>query len=104
MKNNEGTNMHFSGKRAHQHIRINGKKMTVLSTAIRFPEGRLILRTDVFGQFSKMLDRVSDYEVQMSSGQRYLCEYVSMVKSSTLEKLEFRILRALPASGPNEKT
>ncbi len=91
------------GKRVHQHVLINGKKMTILSAAIHFPEGRLILRTDVFGQFSEMLDRDSDFEVQMNSGQRFLCEYVSMVKSSTLEKLEFQILRDLPASEPNEK-
>ena len=94
--------MHRNGKRAHQHIRINGKKMTVLSAAIRFPEGRLILRTDVFGQFSEMLDSASDFELQMSDGARYLCEYVSLVKSLTLEKLEFQLLRALPLSEPND--
>ena len=95
--------MHMNGKRAHQHIRVNGKKVTVLSAAIRFPEGRLILRTDVFGQFSEMQDSASDFELQMSDGQRYLCKYVSLVKSSTLEKLEFQIVRELKASEPNDK-
>lgn len=90
-------------KTSHQHIWINGKALTVLSARLRISEGRLLLRTDVFGQMNDLLGTSSEYELRLSSGERYLCRFLSFVKNERLEKLEFRVLQEMPDSDPKEK-
>ena len=90
-------------KASHQHVWINGKTLTVLSVSLHYPEGRLFLRTDVFGQMNDLLDTSSEYELRLISGERYRCRYLSLAKSERLEKLEFRVLREMPASDLQDK-
>lgn len=90
-------------KTPHQHVWINGKTLTVLSARLRMSEGRLLLRTDVFGQMNDLLGNSSEYELRLSSGERYLCRFLSFVKSERLEKLEFRVLQEMPDSDTKEK-
>lgn len=78
-------------KRLHQHIWIDGRKLTVLSAKVSFPQGRLIVRTDVFGQFN-FLQRSDSYEIRLSSGEQYRGRYVTFIKDPRLETCEFQLL------------
>ena len=83
--------MSYQEKRSHQHIWVGGKKLTVLSAKISFPQGRLTVRTDVFGQFN-FLQRSEDYEIRLSSGELYRGREVTFYKSTRLETCEFQLL------------
>jgi hypothetical protein len=83
--------MSYQEKRSHQHIWVGGKKLTVLSAKISFPQGRLTVRTDVFGQFN-FLQRSEDYEIMLSSGEQYRGRYVTFIKDPRLETCEFQLL------------
>ena len=83
--------MSYQEKRSHQHIWVGGKKLTVLSAKISFPQGRLTVRTDVFGQFN-FLQRSEDYEIMLSSGEQNRGRYVTFIKDPRLETCESQLL------------
>ena len=84
-------------KRLHQHIWIDGRKLTVLSAKVSFPQGRLIVRTDVFGQFN-FLKRSDSYEIRLSSNEQYRGRYVTFSKSPCLETWEFQLLPSVESN------
>ncbi len=83
--------MSYQKMRLHQHIWINGKTLTVISAKVSFPQGRLTVRTDVFGQFN-FLQRTVDYDIRLSSGEQYRAREVSFIKDPRLETCEFQLL------------
>ena len=89
--------MSYQEKRSHQHIWVGGKKLTVLSAKISFPQGRLTVRTDVFGQFN-FLQRSEPYEIRLSSGEQYRGREVTFIKNPLLETCVFQLLTPVESS------
>ena len=89
--------MSYQEKRLHQHIWIDGRKLTVLSAKVSFPQGRLIVRTDVFGQFN-FLQRSDSYEIRLSSGEQYRGREVTFIKNPLLETCVFQLLTPVESS------